>query len=73
VGGGGKMAGIVKLTTRLHLVPRLKNTWRYTSTPPYVFMAWCLGTRTLPSPSALRTKIKSFPLYFFLGPKKGKQ
>jgi hypothetical protein len=20
----------------------VKNVWRYTSTPPYVFMAWCL-------------------------------
>jgi hypothetical protein len=20
----------------------IKNTWSYTSTPPYVFMAWCL-------------------------------
>jgi hypothetical protein len=24
----------VKLTTHLHLVPRLKNVWSYTSTPP---------------------------------------
>jgi hypothetical protein len=24
----------VKLTTHLHLVPRSKNEWRYTSTPP---------------------------------------
>jgi hypothetical protein len=32
----------VKLTTHLHLVPRSKNAWRYTSTPQYVFMAWCL-------------------------------
>jgi hypothetical protein len=28
----------VKLTSHLHLAPR----WRYTSTPQYVFMAWCL-------------------------------
>jgi hypothetical protein len=32
----------VKLTTHLHLVPRSKNEWSYTSTPPYAFMAWCL-------------------------------
>jgi len=25
-----------------HLVPRSKNAWSYTSTPQYVFMAWCL-------------------------------
>jgi hypothetical protein len=31
----------VKLTTRLYLVPRSKNEWGYTSTPPYAFMAWC--------------------------------
>jgi len=23
-----------------HLVPRSKNKWSYTSTPPYSFMAW---------------------------------
>jgi hypothetical protein len=28
----------VKLTTHLHLVPRSKNKWSYTSTPQYVFM-----------------------------------
>jgi hypothetical protein len=32
----------VKLTTHLHLMPRSKNAWSYTSTPQYVFMAWCL-------------------------------
>jgi hypothetical protein len=32
----------VKLTTRLHLVPRSKNAWSYTSTPQYVFLAWYL-------------------------------
>jgi hypothetical protein len=31
----------VKLTTHLHLVPRSKNEWRYTSTPQYAFMVWC--------------------------------
>jgi hypothetical protein len=31
----------VKLTTHLQLVPRSKNAWSYTSTPQYVFMAWC--------------------------------
>jgi len=30
-----------------HLPPSradVKNSWSYTSTSPYVFMAWCLGT-----------------------------
>jgi hypothetical protein len=31
----------VKLTTHIHLVPRLENEWSYTSTPQYEFMAWC--------------------------------
>jgi hypothetical protein len=31
----------VKLTTHLHLVPRSKNEWSYTSIPQYAFMAWC--------------------------------
>jgi hypothetical protein len=26
-----------------HLVPRLKNEWSYTSTPPIRLMAWCLA------------------------------
>jgi diadenosine tetraphosphate (Ap4A) HIT family hydrolase len=38
---GGKAAGGVNLTTHLHLVPRSKNEWSYTSTPQYSFMAWC--------------------------------
>jgi len=32
----------VKLTTHLHLVPRSKNAWSYTSNPQYAFVAWCL-------------------------------
>jgi hypothetical protein len=32
----------VKLTIYLHLVPRSKNAWSYTSTLQCVFMAWCL-------------------------------
>jgi hypothetical protein len=40
--GGGRG---VKLTTHLHLVPRLKNEWSYTSTPQYAFMAWCSAKR----------------------------
>jgi hypothetical protein len=32
----------MKMTTYLHLVPRSKNEWNYTSTPQYAFMAWCL-------------------------------
>jgi len=31
-----------KLTTHFHVVPRFKNAWSYTSTPQYVFSAWCL-------------------------------
>jgi hypothetical protein len=31
----------VKLTTHLHLVPRSKHAWSYTSTPQYSFVAWC--------------------------------
>jgi hypothetical protein len=31
----------VKLTTHLHLVPRWKNEWSYTSTPQYAFRGWC--------------------------------
>jgi cell division septal protein FtsQ len=45
----------VKLITQLHLATEFKNTWIYTSTPPYVFMAWFLirlSTGTT-SPNAL--------------------
>jgi hypothetical protein len=35
---GGKAIEGVKLTTRLHLVPRSKNAWSYISTPQYAFM-----------------------------------
>jgi hypothetical protein len=31
----------VKLITHLHLVPRSKNEWSYTSIPQYAFIAWC--------------------------------
>jgi hypothetical protein len=31
----------VKLTTDLHIVPRTKNAWSYTSTRQNAFMAWC--------------------------------
>jgi hypothetical protein len=37
---GGKSGRGVKLITELHLVPRSKNEWSYTSTPQYAFMAW---------------------------------
>jgi hypothetical protein len=30
----------VKLTTHLHLLPKSKNEWSYTSIPQYTFMAW---------------------------------
>jgi len=36
----------MKMTTHLHLVLRFKNEWRFTSTPKYVFMAWCLINHT---------------------------
>jgi heme/copper-type cytochrome/quinol oxidase subunit 4 len=32
----------VKLIILLHLVPKSKNEWSYTSTPQYALMAWCL-------------------------------
>jgi hypothetical protein len=41
VGTRGFFLWGVKLTTHLHLVPRSKNEWIYTSTPQYAFMAWC--------------------------------
>jgi hypothetical protein len=31
----------VKPTNHLHLEPRSKNAWSFTSTPQYAFMAWC--------------------------------
>jgi hypothetical protein len=37
---GGKAVGAWSWT-RLHLVPRSKNAWSYTSTPQYVSLAWC--------------------------------
>jgi hypothetical protein len=39
---GGKAPGIVKLTTHLHLVPRLIMRGAIPPLPQYVFMAWCL-------------------------------
>jgi hypothetical protein len=42
----GYSGRVVKLTTHLHLVPRSKNEWSYTSTPQYAFMAWCLVKHT---------------------------
>jgi hypothetical protein len=35
----------VKLTTHLTTSVEVKNTWRYTSIHPYVFMAWYLIKR----------------------------
>jgi hypothetical protein len=32
----------VKLNIHLHLAPRSKNEWSYTSIPQYVFTAWYL-------------------------------
>jgi hypothetical protein len=39
---GGRSAGGVKLTTHLHLVPRLRIHAVIPPSPQYVFMAWCL-------------------------------
>jgi hypothetical protein len=36
----GKAAGGVKLTTHPHLLPRSKNAWSYTSTPPIRLLAF---------------------------------
>jgi hypothetical protein len=38
----GRAGRGVRLTTHLLLLLRSKNAWRYTSTPQYIFMAWCL-------------------------------
>jgi len=35
------VAWVVKLTAHLHLVPKSKNAWSYTSTPQYASMALC--------------------------------
>jgi hypothetical protein len=38
-------ANLNKIITNLHSPPsnaEVKNAWSYTSTTPYVFMAWCL-------------------------------
>jgi hypothetical protein len=31
-----------EVETHLHLLTRSNNAWSYTSTPQYVFVAWCL-------------------------------
>jgi hypothetical protein len=31
-----------KLTIHIHLAPKFKNTWGFTTTP-YVFMPWCFN------------------------------
>jgi hypothetical protein len=36
---GGESGRSVNLNTQLHIVP---SSWRYTSTPQYDFMEWCL-------------------------------
>jgi hypothetical protein len=52
------------MTTHLHLVPRSKNAWSYTSTPQYVFMAWCLVKRrdNFTFTSSCLVKVKSLRL-----------
>jgi hypothetical protein len=49
----------VKLTTHLHLVPRSKNKWSYTSTPPYAFMAWCSVKKKSTGDELERTLVES--------------
>jgi len=38
---GGLSREVERLNTYLHLVPRSRNPWSSTSTPPYAFIAWC--------------------------------
>jgi hypothetical protein len=40
---GGKAAGVVKLTTHLHLLPRSKNELSYTTIPPIRLHSVVLG------------------------------
>jgi hypothetical protein len=46
VRGGGVSPGLKRLWREADNSPptsaQVKKTWIYTSTPPYVFMAWCL-------------------------------
>jgi hypothetical protein len=66
----GKAARGVKATTRLHLVPRSKNEWSYTSTP---LMAWCTvknnpGTALiLPLPCSERLWDPTYPIRWVPG------
>jgi len=63
----------VKLTTHLHLVPKSKNAWRYTSTPQYASMVWSSAKRkecrqlyftvTLPCPNILPRTLTLYPLH----------
>jgi hypothetical protein len=54
----------VKLTTHLHLVPRSKNEWSYTSIPQYVFVTRCLVNHrdkfTYPYITSEETLIRNF-------------
>jgi hypothetical protein len=37
------VVGRLRNTSKLSVeIDEVKNAWRYTSTPQYVFMAWCL-------------------------------
>jgi hypothetical protein len=46
VGSGGSFSELKWPGTRAEHLPasnaKIKNVWSYTSTPPYIFMAWCL-------------------------------
>jgi len=56
----------MKLTTHLHLVPRSKYVWLYTSILPYVFMAWCLvkDRETLPLPLMWKEAVEAYFWYY---------
>jgi hypothetical protein len=46
----------VNLTTLLHIEPKVKKQWSYTSTPPYICKAWrLLDTHSFTSYQSLQT------------------
>jgi hypothetical protein len=48
---GGSFPGVKRQGSEADHLPRtrteVKKMWTYPSTPPYVFMAWCIGTTLL--------------------------
>jgi hypothetical protein len=62
----------MKLTTHLHLVPRLRKGGAIPPLPQWIFMVWCLVkyryNLTFIFPTSINTKTTSFfPLYFHKG------